>query len=63
LSKGTAQQSVGMHEITKAIHLISNSTEESTTLSGETQTVSGKVEIEANALRNTVENLDILFNG
>jgi methyl-accepting chemotaxis protein len=63
LSTGNNQQLHGINEVNNAILSISQSTEKSAIVSAETQSISAQVEIEANTLKKTVDNLDVLFNG
>lgn len=63
LSRSSNEQTIGVDEVNKAMLLISQSTEHGANLSTETQTISTQVEVEAQHLRKTVDNLVRLFNG
>ncbi len=63
LSKSSNEQTIGVDEVNKAMHLISQSTEKGASISIETQSISNQVESEAQHLRSTVDNLVRLFNG
>lgn len=63
LSKSTNEQTIGVSEVNKAMQLISQATEQSAMISSETQSISGQVEVEANNLKRTVDNLVKIFNG
>jgi methyl-accepting chemotaxis protein len=63
LSRSSNEQTIGVDEVNKAMHLISQSTEKGASISTETQSISNQVESEAQHLRSTVDNLVRLFNG